>query len=406
MTINSKIVGTTHTLRGTFYTGGANLKSTLQTNLGSNADILLEAKNEGINGNDISLQYIDTGLESTDFKIEVNNSQDIVCTLERTHARAYYQTSNTDADSNVKFTAATAGTTGNSISVSIQPTTDTPVTISSCAISSKTVTMTTGSAHGFSAGDVVGISGFDLTMINGCFQIATVADATHFTYQLTETTEETESKGFGIASKTTITVDSSAISIASPQDSGGYPMLTPKGLSLAWGRSSAAKALASCKIIGDIGNKPIGYISTRYLTGGKPSAIATTALDIKREIENDATAKLIVDAYIPVGQTGMGAVSALEKTYLSGGSNLVKTDPDNLEVTVTIYDEFENVLETIEPEAVTRLSLGVYECNYTSDIDYRTITVEFKGLINELPVLSRQEIDLGWSNSDTSTTTT
>jgi hypothetical protein len=401
----TKLAGTSRLLRGTFYTGGENTKATLTTTLStSNSNLTLEAINAGMEGNDISIQYIDTGLETTDFKLETENDQDIVVTLERSHARAEFTTTNAEADANVKFVSATSGTSGNAISITLTSNTDTPVVISSCAIATKVVTLTTATAHGYSAGDVIGISGLlSEKNINGCFQIDSVGTNT-ITYSIPDALTATSATGYGVVSKLSLSVSGSAITIASPQSSSGFPMLTPSALVLAWGRSSAAKALATCEIVGDTGDKRIGFISKRYLTGGRSSAVTTTALDVKREIEKNAISKLLVNVFIPGATTGMGILSAMEKTFLSGGSNLVLVDPDDSAVTVTIYDTWENILTTIDTDEVTRKSMGVYECIYAPDSKYRSICVEFACTISGKTVLSRHKIDLDWAISDTEVT--
>jgi hypothetical protein len=400
--ISTKLAGTSRLLRGTFYTGGENTKASLTTTLSTaNANLTLEAKTAGVGGNDISLRYIDTGLETTDFKLETVNDQDIVATLERTHSRASFETTNEADDANVKFVAASAGTAGNSISITLTSNTDTPIVVSSCAISTKVVTLTTATAHGYSAGDVIGVSGFlDEETINGCHQIASVETNT-ITFSLSDALTATSATGYGVVSKLAISVSGSDITVASPQSSSGYPMITPTALVLAWGRTASAKALATCEILGDTGDKRIGYISKRYLVGGRASAVTTTALDIKREIEKSAVAKLLVDVFVPGATTGMGVLSAMEKTYLTGGSNLVRIDPDDNAVTVVIYDTWENVLTTIDPEDVTRTAMGVYECVYAPDPKYRSICVEFSCTISGETVLSRHKIDLEWAISDT-----
>lgn len=413
---NTKIAGNSRVLRGTFYTGGEFAKAILTTNIGvSNGNVILEAKAAGILGNDISLSYIDTGLENSDFKLDVKNGQDIEVTLERTNSRASFTTTNASPDANVKFTAVTAGAAGNDITISHEVNSTTPIVISACAISSKIVTITTASAHGFVIGDVVGISGLvSDNEVNGCFQIATVADTTHFTYALSASTTITSATGFGIASKLDIAVATKAITIKAPQDTAGAPMTTPKALILAWGRFASAKALAICELVGESGNKPIGYISTRNLTKGKTSAVSTTSLDVKRAIEADATAKLLVDVFIPIGENGSGALVAMPKSFLTGGSNLIKIDPDGGIVNVFVYNEWEDVIATSDTtyiaehpdedvdliDNMVRKALGAYECIYAPNQKYRVIHVEFKGTINDENVLSRQRVDLDWAFSD------
>lgn len=421
---NTKIAGNTRKLRARFYSGGEYTRASLTTELAtSNSNIRLEATQTGILGNDISLTYIDTGLETTKFDLSVENDQDIVVTLERDCSRAILETTNTDKESNVRFVAANAGAAGNTISIALVRNTAAQAWIASATISGKIVTITTGSAHGYSVGDIVGISGLigdNADDINGCFQIATVADTTHFTYSLTSSVTATSIGGFGVASVLSISVSGSDITISSPMSSSGHPMLTPKALELGWSRFSSALALASCEKIGDNGNKPIGYISKTYLRKGKSPAVTTTALDIKREIEADTTTKNLVDVFIPEGTTGVGIVSALEKSFLTGGSNLIKLDPDNQLVIVFIYDEWENIIATSDEayieaheeeniELITeveREAIGTYSCAYTPNQKDRKIYVEFKANIDDIQVLSRQEINLDWAIADISSTGT
>lgn len=406
MELNKKITGNSLAIRSTFFEGNETAKAILTTTLGAaNSNVTLEAKESGVIGNDISITYLDDGLETTDFNITVENSQDIICTLERKHSRAYFETKNSDVDKNIRLTAVTAGSNGNLISVALTVASGTPSLISGIVINSKEVTITTASAHGLAVGDLVGISGVTLDLLNGLFIVTSVPTTSSFTYGLLNSTTETTSYGYGLVSKGSISVSGNDITITSPQDDGGAPMLTPAGLKKMWGRNSSAKALAVMEQVSDDGDERIGFISKTYFTGGKSSAITTTALDIKREIENDAIASKLVDVFIPGGTTGMGLVSAMSKTYLSGGSNLVKVDPDDYQVSATIYDAWENVLSTITAANIARKSTGVYEFVYAPSQDYRSIYVEVSGLIDNNVVLSRQQVDLDWSISDTSSVT-
>ena len=293
---NSKIAGNSRKFRATFYSGGNYTSANLTTSLaGSNSNIRIEAVEAGILGNDISLSYIDTGLEVTPFKLDVQNDQDIIITLERDCSRAILATKNTDKEANIQFTSSSIGDEGNNISISIVNTDATPAVITSASISSKVVTITTTQAHGFVRGDIVGISGLvgdSLTDLNGCYQIDTVADTTHFTYKLTSSITATTAGGYGIASLLDIVVETSDfIIIKSPISSSGYPMITPKALELGWARFSDALDLVAVLKLGDIGDKPIGFISRTYLSKGKNPAVTTTPLDVKRAIEKDTLTK-------------------------------------------------------------------------------------------------------------------
>jgi len=401
---NTKLAGTSRLLRGTFYSGGENTKATLTTSITANSNVTLISKEAGIIGNDISLTYIDSGLEVTPLELTVKNGKDIEVVLERSHSYASYSTTNPEVDANLTFTAAAAGTAGNAINITLIPTAAASITSSTIGISGKVVTIT--ATHSFAIGDVIGVSGIVYPKeCNGCWQITAVSGTTTFSYAILDDKSATVGTGVATISKMSISVGTGGtandITISSPLDYAGNPMATPESICKLWGRTAAAKALANCRFTGDTGDERIGLIQQRYLTNGKASAISTTGLDIKREIETHAIAKDLVDVLIPENTTGAVAVIAMAKTFLTGGSNLTKVDPDDQEVTVTVYDNWENVLTTVEPENVTRKSLGVYECVYAPHKKYRVIVAEFSCYINEELVMSRQKIDLDWTISDT-----
>lgn len=414
---NTKIAGTSRLFRARFYDSGEDTKASLTTTLSaSNSNLELLAKQAGIMGNDISLKYIDSGLEDTDLAVAVENDTDIEVTLERKQSYASYVTTNTDGESNISFKSAQAATSANTISIKLVTATTATIGIASVAIASKVVTVTCSGNHGLLVGDVVGISGIaSLAIVNGCFQIHTQAAANTFAFSILDAQTETAATGFGIVSKLEITVATKDITIKSPVDTAGNPIATPSAIVLLWGRTAAAKALASCKITGTLGNKAVGFISKRYLTGGKTSAIMTTALDVKREIDKHVTAKELVETFIPQNTTGTGVVSAMDKTFLTGGSNLLLADPDNQEVNVFVYDAYENVVGTSDaayilahPElvidlisVVTRESLGVYKCVYSPPDYCRTIYIEFKAELNGYTVKNRYRINLDWALSTT-----
>lgn len=68
-------------------------------------------------------------------------------------------------------------------------------TISSKSLSSNVATITTSATHGFTAGDVVNISGSTETAFNGSFYIATTPTATTFTYEVTATNQSGGASG-------------------------------------------------------------------------------------------------------------------------------------------------------------------------------------------------------------------
>jgi hypothetical protein len=109
-----------------------------------------------------------------------------------------------------QYTPAGAST---GVSVAL-PTVGSTAAISSATESSSTVTATTTAPHGFSAGQVVVITGASISGYNGTFTIAAVPTSTTFTY--------TAASGLADASGGTATVSTNSLTLAGTTTSEGY----------------------------------------------------------------------------------------------------------------------------------------------------------------------------------------
>lgn len=104
-------------------------------------------------------------------------------------------------------------------------------TISNKALTSNVATLTTGTAHGFTAGDKVVITGVDTTF-NGTFAIASVPTSTTFTFPLTASNVSSTAVTTGTVTAYDAPV---ARAVTNKAKSGGFATLTTSSHTLAAG---------------------------------------------------------------------------------------------------------------------------------------------------------------------------
>lgn len=104
-------------------------------------------------------------------------------------------------------------------------------TISNKALTSNIATLTTGTAHGFTVGDKIVVSGVDTTF-NGTFAVASVPSSTTFTYPLTAANVTSAAVTTGL-----VTAYDSSVSraVTNKAKSGGFATLTTSTHTLAAG---------------------------------------------------------------------------------------------------------------------------------------------------------------------------
>jgi hypothetical protein len=104
-------------------------------------------------------------------------------------------------------------------------------TISNKALTSNIATLTTGTAHGFAAGDRVVVTGVDTTF-NGTFAVASIPTSTTFTFPLTASNVTSAAVTTG-----TVTAYDAPVSLAvtNKAKSGGFATLTTASHTLAAG---------------------------------------------------------------------------------------------------------------------------------------------------------------------------
>jgi hypothetical protein len=323
--------GNTVILKGIFKLGGGAVSATATTALaGDNNDLKLTAIKPGVEGNNISLEYIDSGNGGKDFSLTVENDYDIKINCEYSDSEyASITTSYTPTNSNYKIRAKDPGLGGNSITVAI--------------------------------------------------------------------------KDPGIAnSSATITVTSNTITINLATDSTGLISSTVASLRTLVNGSATARAKINFLLEGGDGSGLAVPLPHTHLSGGGDGLPLTTALDVKVAIESNTLTKNLVRADIPEGQTGQGTIVTMSKVNLSGGGNSYSTDVDNDDITITIYDPWQNVLDTIT-SGISKVTTGEYHYYYTAPTNYIYIIHEWKCKVNNYDVVARQQVNLDWSLPENAT---
>lgn len=69
-------------------------------------------------------------------------------------------------------------------------------------------------------------------------------------------------------------------------------------------------------------------------------------------------------------------------------------DPNN--ITLTIYDNGQQQLETIDIDDTNKLNVGVYFYDYIIPSGEGDIYIEFSGLVNDKPILTRKLLKRSW----------
>jgi len=73
----------------------------------------------------------------------------------------------------------------------------------------------------------------------------------------------------------------------------------------------------------------------------------------------------------------------------------IAVDPTN--ITLKIYDDNQQILETISIDDTNKINVGIYFYDYIIPSGEGDIYFEFAGLVNNLPIVTRKLIKRSWS---------
>jgi hypothetical protein len=199
-----------------------------------------------------------------------------------------------------------------------------------------------------------------------------------------------------VNSSASITVTANTITVNLSTSTNGMIKSTVSSVLALINSTVASRAKVTAILEGGDGSGLAVPLPHTHLSGGGDGLPRTTALDVKIALESNALTKNLVRADIPEGQTGQGLITTMAKTNLSGGGNSYPTDVDDDAIVITIYDPWQNVLDTITT-GITKVTTGEYNCYYTLPSNYIYIIHEWKGKVDNHDVVARQQLNIDWS---------
>jgi hypothetical protein len=360
-------------------------KAKLQTDFETtNADLIIEAVENGLVGNDISIAFINPAMVSNTIDVAVIDNKDIVVAL------------TTDGNGTVASTASAV-----------------IAAINSDTVASKIVNARLFVSTGNTGAGIVGT--FARTFLSGG---KSIGDTASLTTALAGDNNDIiwsskiEGNPGNSLSVTYIasTINQSLAATLSGTDlvitlaTNGTGVVTTTADALitylniyfqsypAW---TDITGLYNWKLAGLLGTGTLTALSKTYLAGGEDvPRILTTAGDIQTLVEASALAAKLVKITYPDGSSGSGVVPEMEPTNLTGGS----VDPEYYDVTVeavNIYDKWENLLAT-NTEPVKKIETGKYEVPMTIPKDYDVIIQEWVANYDSYPLRHRKVLDVLW----------
>jgi hypothetical protein len=359
---------------GTGNNGKILAAATLSTNLtGNNNDIVYTAATQGLAGNDITVEYLDTGTPGEALDVTVDETA-ITVTLEREElVAASLTTALAGSNNDITFTALEEGTDGNDITVtyvdpdaadqtlSVEVTdSDIVVSLATSAATKATGTLTsdatapsnndtvtlgavvytfkTALTDGIVANEVlIGASAaaaldnlksaVNLTAGGGTtYGSATVIHPTITATTNTDTTQVFEAKTAGEAGNALASTETSshlsfgAVTLTGANN-GPITTLASEIVTLINYDADAQVLVTAANASSNDGTGVVIALSETSLAGGLDGDIVTTGDEVKAAIAGEAAAAALVGSADKAANDGSGVVTAMAATNLSGGSD-------------------------------------------------------------------------------------